>query len=248
MHSEELRRLLLRACGTAGATLRETVDRSASGIRDGQYGFDLHVDGPLVELLVDSGLGVLSEEAGEVELDRALVAVVDPVDGSTNAAHGLPWFATSICGGDADGPLQSIIVNHVSHTRFEARRGEGAPRNGAPLSVPVEPPFAEAVVGVNGVPPAAPGWAQFRALGAAALDLCAVASGVLDGYVDFDVDAHGSWDYLGGLLICREVGIAVEDAHGRDLVTLDHAARRTPVAGGASGVFDALRALRTRNA
>lgn len=244
MKPEELRRLLLRACGVAGAKLREVVDRSVSGHRPGQYGFDLSVDGPLVELLVDSGLGVLSEEAGEVEIDRRLVAVVDPVDGSTNASRGVPWFATSICVVDDDGPLQAIVVNHVAHTRFEARRGEGASRNGTPLRPPREPDFDEAIIGVNGAPPPRPGWAQFRALGAAALDLCAVAGGVLDGYVDFDEDAHGSWDYLGGLLVCREVGILVEDAHGRDLVTRSHADRRTPVAGGATNVFAELRELR----
>lgn len=244
MEREELGRLLLRACGMAGAILRATVDRSASGIRDGQYRFDLDVDGPVVDLLVDAGLGVLSEEAGALQLDRALVAVVDPVDGSTNAAHGIPWYATSICVVDADGPLQSIVFDHASHTRFEARRGAGAARNGIPLPPPPEPPIDRAVVGVNGVPPAGAPWGQFRALGAAALDLCAVASGVLGGYVDFDEDAHGSWDYLGGLLVCSEVGLVVEDAFGRDLVTLDHSARRTPVAGGPEAVFEFLHALR----
>ena len=43
-------------------------------------------------------------------------------------------------------------------------------------------------------------------------------------------DAHGPWDYLGGVLVCREAGALVADAAGRDLVTLDLAERRTPVA------------------
>ena len=50
------------------------------------------------------------------------------------------------------------------------------------------------------------GWNQFRALGAAALDLCAVASGVVDAYIDCSWDAHGPWDYLGGMLVCTEAG------------------------------------------
>ena len=58
-----------------------------------------------------------------------------------------------------------------------------------------------------------------------------VADGVLDGFVDCSVDAHGPWDYLGGMLICREAGAVVADALGRDLVVLEHAGRRTPVAG-----------------
>ena len=74
------------------------------------------------------------------------------------------------------------------------------------------------------------GWRQFRALGAAALDLCLVASGGLDGYVDCSRDAHGPWDYLGGMLICLEAGGAVADAEDRDLVSVEHADRRTPLA------------------
>jgi fructose-1,6-bisphosphatase/inositol monophosphatase family enzyme len=242
---DELGRLLVGACDLAGAVLAATVDRSASGLRDGQYNFDLEVDGPMIEMLTAAGLGVLSEEAGEVDLDRALVAVVDPVDGSTNAAHGIPWYATSICVVDDRGPLQSTVVNHATGTRFEARRGEGATRNGVAMGRRVEHPLEEGLIGVNGAPPPAAPWGQFRALGAAALDLCAVADGSLDGYVDFDEDAHGVWDYLGGMLVCTEVGIAVEDAFGRPLVTLDHTQRRTPVAGGRFEVVRALRDLRT---
>ena len=84
---------------------------------------------------------------------------------------------------------------------------------------------------------------QFRCFGAAALDLCAVADGRFDAYVDFDVDALGPWDYLGGMLICQEAGVEVADAFDRPLVTLDHAARRTPVAG-VGEAFTALLAAR----
>jgi fructose-1,6-bisphosphatase/inositol monophosphatase family enzyme len=71
-----------------------------------------------------------------------------------------------------------------------------------------------------------------------------VASGTLDGYVDCSVDAHGAWDYLGALLVCREAGAEARDAHGRDLVVLEHAARRTPVAGATPVLLDDLLAVR----
>ena len=71
-------------------------------------------------------------------------------------------------------------------------------------------------------------WRQFRALGSAALALCDVAAGHLDGYLDGIVDQHAPWDYLGGLLVCREAGALVVDADGRELVVLD--ARRAPSA------------------
>ena len=72
-----------------------------------------------------------------------------------------------------------------------------------------------------------------------------MATGVLDGYVDCSFDAHGSWDYLGGMLVCLEAGACVVDAAGRDLVVLDHGARRTPVAAATPGLLDQLLAARS---
>ena len=92
------------------------------------------------------------------------------------------------------------------------------------------PSLGEAIVGFSGYPPAYLGWSQYRTLGAAALDLCAVAEGVLDGYAAVGGSQLGSWDYLGAMLVCTEAGAVVEDRRGDDLVTLDHHARRVPVA------------------
>ncbi len=254
VHGDELHdRLLSRAVELASTLLSDALAdssvRHAGGHRDGQYALDLAVDGPVVDLLVDAGCGVLSEEAGEVELGRPHVVVLDPVDGSTNAALGLPWYATSLCVVDEEGPLHSLVVNHATGDRFEAARARGARRNGVEMAhvagaAPIDP--ERAVIGINGRPPANPGWWQFRALGAAALDLCAVADGTLHGYIDLDRDAHGVWDYLGALLVCREVGIDVLDRHGRELVVLDHGARRSPVAAPSPAVFEMLSALSAR--
>ncbi len=250
MSTNSLDDVLRRACDTAATVLAEVATRTdevrgAGGEREGQYAFDLDVDGPIVDALLSAGLGVLSEEAGVQHPDRALIAVLDPVDGSTNASLGLPWFATSICVVDDDGPLQSIVVNHASGTRFEATRGGGATRNGQRMGPPLARSFEDAVIGVNGRPPANPGWGQFRTFGAAALDLCAVAEGRLGGYADFDDNAHGVWDYLGAVLVCEEVGVPTGDAFDRSLLTLEHTERRTPVAGCTQAVFDRLRTLRS---
>jgi fructose-1,6-bisphosphatase/inositol monophosphatase family enzyme len=156
--------------------------------------------------------------------------VLDPLDGSTNASRGIPWFATSLCLVDRDGPAAALVVNQANGVRYWAERGRGAWRDGVPIRPSGCAALADAVVAVSGPPPASAGWAQFRALGAAALDLCLVADGTVDGYVDCVADAHGVWDYLGGALVCAEAGAAMTDALDRDLVVLDHAARRTPVA------------------
>jgi fructose-1,6-bisphosphatase/inositol monophosphatase family enzyme len=71
-----------------------------------------------------------------------------------------------------------------------------------------------------------------------------VASGGFDGYLDCSVDAHGPWDYLGGLLVCQEAGAFVADADGRDLVARGHGDRRTPVAGATEELQEQLLAVR----
>ena len=83
-------------------------------------------------------------------------------------------------------------------------------------------------------------------LGAVSLDLCLVAAGVLDGYVDCVAEAHGVWDHAASTLICREAGASIVDLWGRDLVPLDHAARRTPIAGATADLLAALLDARRR--
>jgi fructose-1,6-bisphosphatase/inositol monophosphatase family enzyme len=137
-----------------------------------------------------------------------------------------------------------VVVDQASGARYEALRGGGARVDGQPLTPSSCTTLGEAVVGLSGYPPRWFGWRQYRALGALALDLCAVAGGRLDAYVDCSPGAHGAWDYLGGLLVCQEAGAGVADAFGRDLVTLDPAVRRTPVAAGTPALLDAVVAAR----
>jgi len=222
------------------ARLSSLEDWGLAGTRAGQYRSDLAADEVAVAILDRAGLGVLSEESGLHHPERPVVVALDPVDGSTNASHGLPWFATSLCAVDGDGPRAAVVVNQATGTRFAAVRGGGAKRDGRPMAPSSVAEVGRAFVGISGFPARGLGWKQFRALGAVALDLCAVACGSLDAYVDCSRDAHGPWDYLGGLLICTEAGALVGDAHGRDLVTLAHADRRTPVAASTAPLFDEL--------
>ena len=245
---DELQRLLRAVTDTAISTLATYDDRRAGGARDDQYGLDLLVDGPLVQTLLDHGLGVLSEEAGLIEADRSLIAVVDPVDGSTNASRQIPWFATSISIMDDDGPLVALVENHVSRERFEAVRGSGATRNGVPMRAVEAAPSNEHIVLINGVAPAQRPWAQYRVFGASALDISYVAAGAVDAYIDFDHEAHGVWDYAGALLVCREVGVPIVDAFGRDLIHRDMAERRTPVAAHDQETLETLVELRKAQA
>lgn len=222
--------LLEEVAAAIGTSLGRLEDWGLAGTREGQYRSDLAADAAALGALEPAGVAVLSEESGRHWAERPITVVVDPLDGSTNASRGIPWFATSLCAVDADGPLAALVVNLASGDRFSAARGAGALAGDRPVKPSGATAMATSIVGLSGMPPRWLGWKQFRSLGAVALDLCAVASGVLDGYIDCSPSAHGPWDYLGGLLVCREAGAVVADAQGRDLVVLDHDARRTPVA------------------
>jgi fructose-1,6-bisphosphatase/inositol monophosphatase family enzyme len=224
------------------------TDFGPSGQLDGQYALDVVANDAALPLLRAAGLGVLSEESDFEPGSTGEVVVIDPIDGSTNASRGLPWFATAMCVVDADGPAASLVVNQASGDRFWAVRGGGAFRNGHRIAPTGCTDVAESIVALNGLPPHPLGYRQSRVYGAVALDLCMVACGVLDGYVDCDDrapdGAHGVWDYLASALILREAGAVVHDLQGRDLVVLDRASRRTPIAAATPALLATLTAAR----
>lgn len=238
--------------GELADALAELDDWGLSGTKPGQYNHDVVADELLLQPLLAEGFRVLTEESGLVEPEavqhEGISLVVDPVDGSTNASHGLPWYATSLCAVDGDGALAAHVVNLATGRRFQAVRGEG-------IEVDAEQPddrafqpsdcveLSDALVAFSGLPPSHGGWRQYRAYGAAALDICAVAGGSFDGFVDID-SAHGVWDYIGAQLICQEAGGIVADGLGRDLVTLDAEARRAPIAAATPELLDQLIAMR----
>ena len=230
MAEDDLLGLFRRVADEVGDRLGRLGDWGLLAGSASQHRSDLAADAVAVGLLSEAGYGVLSEESGITGKGRSVVVVVDPLDGSTNAAQGLPWYAVSLCAVDAAGPAVALVRNLASGEEFTALRGAGAWRDGARLVPSGCERLGEAVVGLSGLPAANLGWKQFRAYGAAALDLCSVACGRLDGFVDCSFDAHGVWDYLGGVLVCREAGAFCADALGRELVVVDHGARRTPVA------------------
>ena len=153
---------------------------------------------------------------------------MDPLDGSTNASRGVPWYATALCALDNTGMRASLVVNQASgRDRYWATRGGGAFHNGNPIEPSTCTDIKDAVVGISGLPSFEPGWGQFRALGAAALDICLVADGVIDAWIDFNT--HGVWDYLASLLICQEAGACFVEHQGRDFIVQEHSHRRTPI-------------------
>ncbi|EID55945.1 inositol monophosphatase family protein [Saccharomonospora xinjiangensis] len=173
---------------------------------------------------------VLGEEEGThgATLDlgeEGVTWVVDPIDGTVNFLYGLPWFAVSVAAQIGGVSVAGAVVEPVSGRRWTATRGKGAWLDGRPLRV-----SAPTDLGVSLL---ATGFAyrserrarqadfaarilgrvrDLRRQGSAALDLCAVAAGWVDAYVE-----HGlkRWDWAAGALVAEEAG-AVLALPGQD--------------------------------
>ena len=142
--------------------------------------------------------------------------IVDPLDGTLNYAHGFPFYCVSI-GLEIEGELEvGVVLDSFRDELFTAVRGEGATLNGAPIGVSSETVLRSAMLATGF--PYDPDTASdnlevfarmmhrcraIRRPGAAALDLCYVACGRLDGFWELKLNA---WDVAAGVLIIREAG------------------------------------------
>jgi fructose-1,6-bisphosphatase/inositol monophosphatase family enzyme len=213
------------------------ADRRARTDRPGQYAIDLVADKAALSVLHRVPATIVSEESGITgPPDAPITIVIDPIDGSSNAARDIPYWATSLCALDREGPLAALVINHATGSSFRALRGKGATRDGEPLVPSDKTRVEDAVVGISNFPGRMLAWKQFRALG-----LCDVAYGALDGYFDAG-SVHAPWDYLGGLLVCTEAGVKVIDSEDRELGIADPSARRRLVAAGTPQLLQVLRA------
>lgn len=163
---------------------------------------------------------VLSEESGADELSSDWQWVIDPVDGTTNYNAGLPFFNISIGirykGETVVGVVYAARLNEL----FTAVKGEGAFLNGMPIACSACDRLSYAVVStgfpydksstsdnnLDNVARVMPQVRGLRRLGSAALDICYVAAGYLDGY--WELNLH-DWDVCAASLIAQEAGAQV---------------------------------------
>ena len=165
--------------------------------------------------------GILGEEGSDSTGTSGVRWVVDPIDGTVNYAHGLPAYAVSI-GVEVDGVAAvGVVLSPAQGLEYTAVRGGGARRNGEPIRAAAPVPLGKALVGTGfsyerdlrisqtmTFARLLPQIADIRRIGSCALDLCAIAEGSLDGYVEEGVG--GAWDYAAGALIAQEAGAEVE--------------------------------------
>lgn len=171
---------------------------------------------------------ILAEESGEHKKDSEYLWVIDPLDGTTNFAHGLPIFSVSIGVMKKNEIIAGAVYDVMQNIFYSAAKGSGAFANDKKINVSSNDVLGLGVL-VTGFPydvadnpdNAFERFASLtkqaravRRLGSAAIDFCYVARGVFDGF--WEVSLH-PWDLCAGKLIVEEAGGLVTDFKGNEI-------------------------------
>ncbi len=177
------------------------------------------------------GDGFLGEESDATDSTTERTWVVDPIDGTVNFLYGIPQWACSVAVVEGTDPaswtiLAGAVVNAAAGETYAASRGDGATLNGARLLASAPDALATSLVATGfsyraanraeqGASVAAllPSIRDIRRLGAASLDLCAVAAGRVDAYAERGLKP---WDFAAAALVATEAGAVVTATDVRD--------------------------------
>jgi len=230
--------MLLATCVAAAARateiIREGAERRQMIVWEHKSEFDFvseidrRAEQALTEVIAlrHSDARVLGEEFSPTMSDRAgLVFVADPLDGTTNFLHGIPWYAVSIAA-MVDGELQAgVVLNAANGELFTATLGGGARLNGQPIAVSAITDPARSLIGtgfpfkgdehvdeyLQMLPRIMRETSGIRRPGAASLDLASVACGRFEGFWEMTL---APWDIAAGVLLIREAGGIVTTLEG----------------------------------
>ncbi len=170
--------------------------------------------------------GFVGEEGGDSESTSGVEWIVDPIDGTVNFFYGIPHYAVSIAAAVEGEVVAGIVVNAHSGERFTATLGGGGFRDGERLRLDgsAAKPLSQRLVGTGfnyvaeikvlqtvAVSALLHEVRDIRRLGSAALDLCSVAAGRLDAFVE---EGLNSWDVAAGGLVATEAGAVLEKRVG----------------------------------
>ena len=223
----------ISAAKEAGEVLRDAFGREQAVRHKGTVDIvteaDERAEAVIREILLGAfpSYGMLAEEGGGLAGEADARWIVDPLDGTTNYAHGLPIFCVSIALEKAGEVVLGVVHDPAREETFIAERGNGATLNGEPIRVSDTGELIGALIATGfphdrtEMPEALDLFGRFavlsrgmRRLGSTALDLCYVASGRLDGYYERGIWA---WDIAAGSLILEEAGGKVTNYRGGKL-------------------------------
>lgn len=237
---------LVRQRATAEVTVAATKTSSVDVVTDADRASEELIRGLLLEARPDDS--ILGEEGDDHAGTSGVRWVVDPIDGTVNFLYGLPEYAVSVAA-ELDGEVVAgAVLNVATGVEYAAARGLGATRDGAPLSVRAVPPVPERLVltgfgyrtdvragQAERVARMLPRVRDIRRMGSCALDLCHVAEGSADGYVE---DGPQAWDWSAGSLVATEAGARFAVLPGTLAAELPDCAERSVVVAAPSDGWD----------
>jgi myo-inositol-1(or 4)-monophosphatase len=209
----------------------EVADLKTSSV-DVVTAVDREIEILIRERLADRqpGDGFLGEEGGRTDRTTSLTWVVDPIDGTVNYLYGIPQYAISIAVVEGDPTpgnwteLAGVVINAASGREFTATRGGGAFSDGVPLAVNRPESLGQSLLSTGFsysqtirtqqaqvMARVMPHIRDIRRMGAASLDLTAIAAGQLDIYFERMLQP---WDHAAGVLIAREAGAEIRGWNG----------------------------------
>jgi myo-inositol-1(or 4)-monophosphatase len=160
--------------------------------------------------------GIIGEEGSSVESKSGITWVIDPLDGTVNYFYGLPGWNVSIAAKDKDGSVVGVVTAPTINSTWWATRGGGAFYNGhqihcndpiaidrALIATGFQYDVAHRTTQMTDLAKLVPLVRDLRRNGAAAVDLCHVAMGALDGYYEAGLK---EWDWAAGGLVATEAG------------------------------------------
>ena len=231
--TELINELLIRAEGIAqraGELLSNRPDTFDINEKSSARDFATHMDHASEKLIVSEILaarpedGVIGEEGANRESQSGITWVIDPIDGTVNYFYNLPGWNISIAAKDDEGVLIGIVYAPTLNSMWRASRGGGAFLNDRAIhcskaehledsliATGFSYDLAERVRQGEKIASLIPRVRDIRRNGAAAVDLCHVASGAVDGYFESGLK---EWDLAAGGLIAREAGALVSGRHG----------------------------------
>ena len=228
MDLDKIRGVGLAAAAKAGEILRHYWDKTHNIDKKGAIDLvteaDLASEEAIIHLIRTAfpEHAVLAEESGVTHGTDSGQWIIDPLDGTTNYAHGLPAFTVSIAFAFEGELIFGSVLNPVTEELFCGMRGLGASLNGRPIRVSSTKTLSDSLL-VTGFPydlkPVIQSMMQrferclmaaqgVRRLGSAALDLCYVACGRFEGFWEQNL---APWDTAAGVVIAKEAGAFISD-------------------------------------
>jgi len=215
--------IAIRAAREAGRILveryRQPQQIKVKGLRDIATEADLEAERVIIDVLQrNSPEATIVAEESHQRYDRSagLVWYIDPLDGTTNYARGLPTFSVSIAAAREGIPVCGVVFHPLLEQLFSAVRGEGAYLNGERLHVSRRSSLAQTIVlldwprdqrirqeSARALLKLVPRVDAVRSGGSAALSFCYIAAGWADIYYQYTLKP---WDVAAGLLILEEAG------------------------------------------